>query len=248
MQIPKEHELLRLIEPVRECSYLPAESASLEYRILHGISEVHYEELLRRGWRRFGMHFFRPACPNCTKCRSLRVDVSHFSPSKSQRRCEKQNADIEVEIDQPRVSRAHLDLYNAYHRSMHDEKGWREREVDQAEYSESFLRGRWSFAREFRYLRNSELIGVGLVDVVPTAMSSIYFYHAPEWRPAGPGTFSMLQELSYALSQGKRFHYLGYWITENRSMNYKASFRPHELLERYPADAEEPVWIPVEKE
>lgn len=244
MLIPEENELLRVIEPQRECSYLPQETASLEYRILYGITDEQYEQLLFRGWRRFGTHFFRPACPSCVKCRSIRIDVKQFTPNKSQRRCEKRNERIRVEIGVPQVSQAHLDLYNAYHAAMHDAKGWRERETDQIEYRQSFLEGNWPFAREIRYFRGNELVGIGLIDVVPTATSSIYFYHAPDWRPESPGTYSLLQELGYARQLGKEYLYLGYWIPENRSMAYKATFHPHELLTSYHSDDVNPEWVP----
>lgn len=244
MQIPEENELLRVVEPRRECSYLPAETASLEYRILVGISDEQYEQLLSRGWRRFGTHFFRPACPRCVKCRSLRVNVNAFVPTKSQRRCERRNEAIRMEVDVPRVSQAHLDLYNAYHTAMHEAKGWKDRETDRSDYRQSFLEGNWPFAREIRYLRDGELVGVGLIDVVPTATSSIYFYHAPDWRPESPGTFSLLQELGYARQLGKQYLYLGYWIPENRSMAYKAAFHPHELLTSYHMDDVIPQWVP----
>jgi len=52
-----------------------------------------YRELLRRGWRRFGLDFFRPACPRCVKCRSLRIDVPEFKPSSSQQRNLRRNSE-----------------------------------------------------------------------------------------------------------------------------------------------------------
>ena len=244
MLISEEQELVRIIEPPRECSYLPSETASLEYRVLFGVDEAQYEQLLSRGWRRFGTHFFRPACANCVKCRSIRIDVAAFEPDKSQRRCERRNQGIRVELGRPTVTKSHLDLYAAYHRSMHDEKGWRENETDRQDYMRSFLGGDWPFAHELRYFRGSELVGVGLIDIVSHATSSVYFYHAPDWRPDSPGTFSLLQEIALARKLGKQHLYLGYWIPENRSMNYKASFRPHELLTRYDADEVEPQWGP----
>ncbi len=248
MLIPDENELLRIVEPPRACSYLPEETASLEYRILYGITDEQYEQLLFRGWRRFGTQFFRPGCANCVKCRSIRIDVTAFEPSKSQRRCEKKNTAIRVEVDTPQVSAAHLALCDAYHAAMHDKKGWKEREqTTPTEYRQSFLDGSWPFAREMRYYRGRELVGVGLIDIVPTATSSIYFYHAPDWRPDNPGTFSLLQEIALARQLGKPHLYLGYWIPENRSMNYKASFRPHELLTSYHADEVLPQWGRVDE-
>jgi len=245
MLIPDENELLRIIEPPRECSYLPSETASLEYRVLFGIDETQYEQLLSRGWRRFGMHFFRPACANCVKCRSIRIDVAAFEPDKSQRRCGRRNEGIRVELARPTVTQSHVDLYNAYHTSMQVEKGWKDCATDRAEYAQSFLHGDWPFAHEMRYFRGRELVGVALIDIVPSATSSVYFYHAPDWRPDSPGTFSLLQEIALARRLGKQHLYLGYWIPENRSMNYKASFRPHQLLTSYHADEVQPQWQPM---
>src|SRR5256885_312365 len=87
------------------------------------------------------------------------------------------------------------------------------------------------------------LVGVGLADITPTALSSVYFFHDPAWRPQSPGVFSILQQLAYAQRHGLRYHYLGYWIAGCPSMAYKAQYRPHELLVGYPPDDVEPTWI-----
>ena len=76
-------DLIRFKTPPDACPYLPSEIASLEYRRLAGVTGRAYQELLRRGWRRFGHDFFRPACPQCRKCRSLRIDVGEFNPSRT---------------------------------------------------------------------------------------------------------------------------------------------------------------------
>ena len=53
-------EIQRFQTPRYQCSYLPSETASLSYRILIELSTPDYDEMLRRGWRRFGCEFFRP--------------------------------------------------------------------------------------------------------------------------------------------------------------------------------------------
>lgn len=55
-------ELQRFSTPPYGCMYLPTETASLTYRIIRDLTPQQYNELLRRGWRRFGCEFFRPAC------------------------------------------------------------------------------------------------------------------------------------------------------------------------------------------
>lgn len=204
-----------------------------------------FGQLLRRGWRRFGNYVFRPQCPICRSCRSIRVPTDSFSPTKSQRRNLSRNAHIDVEVTRPDVTDDHVDLFNAYHRDMSRRRGWPENSTSFQNYYESFIGGRFEFAREFRYWNEDRLVGIGIVDEVADGLSSAYFYHDPAWRRLGPGTFSMLTELQYAQEHGIPFAYLGYWIRDNDSMNYKAKFRPHELLETYVDDDTEPVWHPA---
>ena len=239
-------DLVRYRTQPYTCSYLSAETASLEYRIVANVTARAYGELLRRGWRRFGDDFFRPACPRCWKCRSLRIDVADFKPSRSQRRTLQRNSQIEVVIQAPTVTRDHLHLCNAYHWDMHFRRGWPQQTVTAVSYRERFVAGENGFAREFLYFERGRLVGVGLADVVSEALSSVYFFHDPGWRPKAPGVFSVLQQARFAQEHGLRYQYLGYWIEECQSMSYKSNYRPHEILQWYPADNEEPMWVRVE--
>lgn len=239
-------DLYRGFAPPHPCSYLLGETARFEYRLPTRLSGEQWQELLRRGWRRHGVNFFRPRCLQCSECRSLRVDVTRFRPSKSQRRAMKRNADVDVQLHPASVTKDHIRLYNEYHADMSERRGWPHRSTDRDEYSSGFLAGDWRFAHELRYLREGRLLGVGLVDIVPDGLSSIYFYHDPEWRPQAPGTFSVQKEFETVRKLGGRYVYLGYWIAECQSMAYKCNFRPHELLDRYVADDQSPQWREVE--
>ena len=241
-------ELQRFTTPHYRCMYLPAETASLAYRIIRDLTAQQYNEMLRRGWRRFGCEFFRPTCPACVQCRSLRLPLKDFQLSRSQKRTLRRNAAIEVVVQAPSLTIDHLQLFNAYHAFMHAQKGWPPQTTNKRAYFKSFLLGNWSFAREFLYFDNSRLVGVGLADVTHEALSSIYFFHDPAWRSDAPGVFSILQQAKYAQQQGLHYHYLGYWVAGSASMAYKANYRPHQILREYPPDEEEPVWEEVEKD
>lgn len=235
-------ESFRFRTPPSTCSYLPAETASLDYIVRDSIDPSRYEALLERGWRRHGRCFFRPACPSCRQCRSLRVDVAAFGATKSQRRAVRKNADVNVEVGLPVATSEHVRLYNAWHADMHVRRGWRKDRVTIDEYAATFLAGRWGFANELRYRRGGRLIGVGLVDFLPSALSSVYFYHDPAWRPAAPGTFSIVTEIDIARRTHRRWLYLGYWIAACPSMDYKANYGPHEILQEYIDDDRAPKW------
>ena len=239
-------ELVRLVEEPRACSYLPEETASLEYRIVQELDAREYERLLARGYRRFGAQLFRPECPECEQCVSLRVLVEQFEPSASFRRILRKNDHIRVVRQRPSVSEAHLDLYHSYHRFMSEIRDWRRDRISRAEYVESFVAAGGNFAWEWLYYDGDQLAGVALMDETAEAISLVYFYYDPAWRPASPGVFSFLVQLGHAREAGKRYAYPGYWIAANTSMAYKSRFRPFEILSGRPEPGEEPVWTPYD--
>src|SRR6516162_995731 len=113
------------VAPPSDCGYLPDRRWSLEYEMVTAISAEEYQQRLMQGWRRFGGMLFRPQCPACQACQSLRVDVARFRPSRSQRRARKLNAGwVELRIGPPTVSRAKLHLYDRFHAHHSDVKGW----------------------------------------------------------------------------------------------------------------------------
>lgn len=233
---------LELIGGESDCSYLPGRNSQMQYRIAMVLAPQRYEQLLERGWRRFGRTLFRPICAACSECQSLRVDIPSFRPSKSQRRCRNRNTDIELSIATPQVTTEYLDLYNVYHEDMHKRRGWPFREITEDQYIESFVDGGFSFAREFQYRLDGRLVGLGLVDMTARFMSSIYFIHAPDLRDRAPGTMSVLRELQIGQETGRRWHYMGYYIRDCGSMNYKNRFHPHQLMNDYVADDVRPPW------
>lgn len=235
-------ELVRLIEEPRVCSYLPSETAALEYRIIQDLDAREYEALLARGYRRFGRQLFRPGCPECTQCVSVRVLLEEFRPSSNQKRVLRANRNLDVRRTRAAGGREHLDLYNRYHRFMAGERGWRPDSIGRADYEESFLSGGADFAWQWEFRDEGRLVGLALMDETPDAVSLVYAFHDPAWRPQSPGTFAILRQLLDAQKRGKRYAYPGYWIEANRSMAYKSRFRPFERLVGLPERGERPTW------
>ena len=238
---PREN--YRFDEEERECSYLPHETASLTYRLYRGLTPTEYESLLVRGWRRFGISVFRPRCADCTKCISLRVLAREFRPSKSQRRVLRKNETVQVQLRRATVTDQHIQLYNVWHENRTQDVGWRPQFTDPDEYAQSFLIGEFPSLFEMQYWEKGRLLGIGLVDMVPSGVSSAYVYYDPDWLDRSPGTFSALSEIQLAQRLGLPYVYLGYWITGCRSSEYKNRFRPYETLIGRPDDDETPVWI-----
>lgn len=143
---PEFSEELYIPGDTGPCSYLPGQTLQMEYRVvtgLTGLTAERYEQLLERGWRRFGRTLFRPQCPNCRECVGLRINIAEFRPSKSQRRAQRRNADLEVEIGPPQVTQEHIDLYNIYHEDMSRRRDWRPNRISPEDYFQSFVAGRF---------------------------------------------------------------------------------------------------------
>ena len=235
------NQVFEYLAPPTQCQYLPDQSASNQYRIIFQISPSAFHEMLARGWRRFGPTYFRAACTGCAACVSIRVPVETFAPTKSQRRALQKSRHIRFEVGTPRVDKQRLDLYARWHAMREADRGWPESPITAPEYEMQFCFPH-PCAREFRYFDPQKLVAIGYVDETAEALSSIYFFFDPDYKHLSIGVTSVLCEIAAARERGLKHLYLGYRVLGCPSMEYKAQFRPHELLEGRPADNEVPRW------
>lgn len=223
--------LFSYVAPPSECGYLPDQTWSLQYEYVDGMTPGEYLAYMKAGWRHFGSMLFRPRCPSCCACQSLRVKVRAFRPDRSQRRCWRQNGgEVKLQIGLPSVSDEKLDLYDRYHEFQTEHRGWPLHPAkDPESYADSFVRNPFPI-HEYCYYLGRRLIGVGYVDSLPGALSAIYFYYDPEERHRSLGTFNVLCQLDVAARRpGVDFLYLGYYVPGCRSMEYKPRFRPNQI-------------------
>ena len=186
------------------CGYLPDRDWSLNYEVVGELTPLEYQERLKEGWRRFGYSLFRPACPSCRMCLSIRVPVATFRPDRSQRRALAANCDVDVVVGRPEATREKLNLYDRFHEYQHATRGWpHDGPASAADYVESFVDHPFP-TEEWRYLRDGRLIGVGYVDALPEALSAIYFYYDPKVRDSSPGTYNVLAILRAAAAAESR--------------------------------------------
>ncbi len=213
------------LAPLGDCPYLPDRRWTLAVGAHPQLTAEQFGQLLSQGFRRMGNVVYTPRCQGCAACISLRIPVRGFAPTKSQRRVLRRNQDVQLDIGEPRLTVDRLELYRRFLASRYPEKS----PPTPADYT-SFFVTQLGFTREFRYVVDGRLIGVGTIDVTPKATSSVYFYFDPEesWRSLG--VFSVLREIEFCQSTGRDHVYLGYYIEACRAMRYKAQYRPHEQL------------------
>jgi arginyl-tRNA--protein-N-Asp/Glu arginylyltransferase len=209
------------------CQYLPDRVWQLRYELVPSLRSADYMQRLQGGWRRFGWAMFRPECPSCRMCRSLRVPVATFRPNSSQRRAWKRNqAEVTLRISAPSLSRDRLDLWARFHRHGHETKGW----PPEATGDPRMLLQNPFRTEEWTYYLGRRLIAVAYVDALTEALSAIYCYYDPAEKARSLGTFNVLSLLASARERGLPHVYLGYYVAGCRSMEYKRNFRPNEVL------------------
>ncbi len=225
-----------------DCSYLDNHTQKIHYKVIQDCSKEFYSKLIERGWRRFGKMFSRPICKNCNKCESMKIDIENFNPSKSMRRTIKKNSDLKIVIRKASITQDHLNLFNKYHKFMENKKGWKFEENSSENYFGSFVSGYNEFGYEMLFFLDNKLIAVDLIDILDDGISAVYFYYDPDFSKRYLGVYSIYKEIELAQELNLNWIYLGYYVQECGSLNYKAKYTPHKILEGRPDIDEEFIW------
>ncbi len=209
------------VEEITECPYLPGRLKSYESFLADRLTAGEISRLLAEGWRKFGLYYFRPACPGCRLCIPLRVAAADFSPSRSQRRLLRCNADLQAVSGPLQPSERIYEIYREHSRLRFGQ------ESNPQEFLFSFyLPSCPGLQLEIRL--GEELIAFGLLDLGSDCLSSVYFAFDPKYASRGLGNFGALQEIELARRLGLDWYYLGYYVPGCARMAYKDHFRPRE--------------------
>ena len=213
------------------CSYLADRPArSLVAAPPYLIDDTTYSQLVRRGFRRSGLFTYRPDCEYCQDCIPVRIPVAQFVPDRSQRRCLKANAHLEIRERSLVDDEEHYALYARYQATRHHGGGMDQ--GDREQYADFLLRSHVDTRFiEFRDSRDhAALRMVSLIDVLDDGLSSVYTFFDPDRPHAGFGKFGILWQIGQCIANDLPYLYLGYWIRDCRKMTYKAAYRPIEGL------------------
>ncbi len=208
------------------CPYVPGNTARVELFKAAEFPPELYHDFMNYGFRRSGVYFYRAVCETCSECRPIRVLAREYRPTKSHRRIIRKNEDLELRIAPPKFTKEKLRIYSDYLTSQHG------CEADHsADGLKNFLYTSPVRTLEFEYRLRGRLLAVAIADICSRSLSSVYAFYDPDFSSRSLGTFSAIQEIHFCRNHDIQYYYLGFLVSACPSMNYKARFEPHEILD-----------------
>ena len=188
------------------------------------VSPSQLDTLLAGAWRHFGTQFYRYNIGihefDIQDVIPLRIRLSKFSLSKSQRRVLRQNSDLSVTIRPIQITEESTDLFERHKRRF-------KFGVPDSIYD--FLSDQPSFvpcpAREMDVRLDGRLIAASYFDLGAISVSAIYAMFDPDLPRRSLGIFTMLKEIEVAIESGRELYYQGYAYRGESFYDYKKRFR-----------------------
>lgn len=114
------------------------------------------------------------------------------------------------------------------------ETHWRAKSLDPTHLPEELPYG--CYHQEYRL--DDQLIAVGVLDLLPNCVSSVYVFYDPDYNDWQLGKVSALQEIALTKRLGRlermqeiSRYYMGFYIHTCQKMKYKAEYSPSQLLD-----------------
>jgi arginine-tRNA-protein transferase len=182
------------------------------------------------GWRHFGNYFFRYSASRrlggFRTVMPLRVDLSNFAPSRSQRRALAKNRDLSVVISDTFIDEVKKGLFYR-HRERFGEN------VPDSIYD--FLSEEPAVEpcrnREICVYDGDRLLAASFLDIGDQSTSAVYAMFEPSESKRSLGVFTMLEAIRYSRDLGCKYYYPGYAYHEQSVYDYKKNFAGSEYYD-----------------
>ncbi|MEM7197349.1 MAG: arginyltransferase [Pseudomonadota bacterium] len=186
------------------------------------------DALNQAGFRRSQTIMYRPACPHCTACIPIRIDVAQFQWRTRWRRIIKKNADLTLHKGTCFASEQARKLFTHYLEKRHQNSIMADDpnislELTLVECPKTTKL--WQFSNSDR-----DLMAAVIVDDFSDGLSAVYSFFAPEQPRRSLGSYIILSLIEQAAIHDLPYVYLGYWIKDHPKMDYKKQFQPLQYL------------------
>lgn len=194
------------------------------------ISAREIDTLLANGWRHFGTHFFRYNLGiyegEIRLVMPLRIRLSDFALTKSQRRILRKNRDLQIVIRPIEFSPEKEILFDRHRQRF--KEGVPDSIYD---FLDENAANTPCGGMEISVYDADNLLAASFFDVGESAVSGIYAMFAPEAARRSLGIFTMLLEIDFAITNEKSFYYQGYCYMGSSYYDYKKQFRGTEKFD-----------------
>lgn len=191
------------------------------------------DSLTQIGFRRSQNIAYRPACEACDACVSARLPVADYAFSRSERRILNRNAIFTRHLVEAEATAEQFELLRRYLNARHGGGGMSDMTWPDyvAMVEDTAVR---THVIEYRAMSDDrgpgDLVACALVDLLSDGLSLVYSFYDPDLSRNSLGAFVILDHLVQAQMTGLPYVYLGYWVNGSPKMDYKAKFRPLEIL------------------
>ncbi len=228
------------------CNYLPEKQERLLIAVDDRLqNNQSYSWLMTQGFRRSGDQSYRPHCPDCNACQSIRINVANFKPSKSQKKTIKRNQACIIKYSD-HLKDSYYPLYEQYINTCHSDGSMFPATYQQfksflsSNLTEQFFIETWNKQED----GSLELICVAVTDKLINGLSAVYTFFHPKYQRQSLGVNSILSQIALCQEKQVPYLYLGYQIDDCKKMNYKNRYFPYErfingqwqLFEKSPTD------------
>ncbi len=83
------------------------------------------------------------------------------------------------------------------------------------------------------YRLDGLLVAVGVIDILPSGISSVYLFYDPDYKFLELGKYTALNEIKFCLDNNEynfNYYYMGFYIHSCQKMKYKGEYYPSELM------------------
>ena len=191
------------------------------------------DALTQVGFRRSQNIAYRPACETCDACISARLPAADFPFSRSERRVLDRNDDLSRHLVEAEATMEQFDLLRRYLLTRHAHGGMADMTWPDyvAMVEDTAVR---THVIEYRMPSGDrgpgDLIACVLVDILGDGLSLVYSFYDPDMAKRSLGSFVILDHVVQAGLAELAYVYLGYWVPGSPKMDYKARYRPIEVL------------------
>ena len=212
-----------------QCGYLPNQQEQLlVYIDDRPMNAELYSILQHQGFRRSDSFVYQPKCENCNACTSIRLDIAKFNASKSQKRISNKTKHFQLTVSEEYQDH-YFQLYERYVNKKHQGGVMHPAQIEQLL---SFGKCDWLTIVFAELYDGDKLIAVAICDQLQDSLSAVYTFYDPDYEEYSLGTAMILKQIDLAKQRGLSWLHLGYYIESCAKMNYKAKFRPFQLLQK----------------